>query len=67
MERKYIEITEAEAKEIYCKGGNVYISNINRSYWKIPASYEYGSHAPAEELFYRSCPKWEGENKFYTV
>lgn len=27
-----------------------------RRYWKLPASYEYSSHAPVEELFNRSVP-----------
>lgn len=65
MDKKLIEITEAEAKEEYCNGRNVYVSNDKRNYWKIPSSYEYGSHAPAEELFNRSVPKYEGENTFY--
>lgn len=60
-----MEITREEAKNMYCKGKNVYISTNNRTHWKLPASYEYGSHAPAEELFYRSIPQYEGKVKFY--
>lgn len=60
-----MEITKKEAKELYCNGKNVYITTINRTHWKIPASYEYGSHAPVEELFNRSVPKYEGKVKFY--
>ena len=67
MDKKYIEITETEAKKIYCKGENVYISNNKKNYWKLPASYEYGSHAPADKLFDRSIPEYEGINKFYRV
>lgn len=71
MEKIFIEITEAEAKKIYCKCGKVYITTSGtkvwngRKHWKLPASYEYASHAPAEELFYRSIPTNEGEIKFY--
>ena len=67
MKNNYMEITREEAKEIYCKGNNVYICNDKRKYWKLPASYEYkySSHAPISELFERSIPKYEGETKFY--
>lgn len=59
------KITREEAKNIYCKGENVYITTNSREYWKIPASYEYGSHAPAEELFNSSIPQYEGNVEFY--
>ena len=65
MKNNYMEITREEAKEIYCKGNNVYICNDKQKYWKLPASYEYSSHAPISELFERSIPKYEGETKFY--
>lgn len=65
MNNNYTEITREEAKELYCKGNNIYICNNSRKYWKLPASYEYGSHAPAEELFSRSIPFGEGETRFY--
>ena len=65
MKNNYTEITREEAKEIYCKGNNVYICNDKRKYWKFPASYEYSSHAPISELFERSIPKYEGKTKFY--
>ena len=65
MKNNYMEITREEAKEIYCKGNNVYICNDKRKYWKLPASYEYSNHAPISELFERSIPKYEGETKFY--
>jgi hypothetical protein len=65
MEGKFIEITELEAKEIYCNGGNVFITNNRRTFWRMPCSYEYGSNAPAEQLFYRSIPKYEGQTIFY--
>lgn len=65
MKNKYIEITREEAKELYCKGNNVYICNNVRNYWKLPASYEYSSHAPIEELFNKSIPFGEGETRFY--
>ena len=61
----YIEITKEEAKDIYCKNGDVYVSNKERQYWHLPPSYAYNSHAPIEELFYRSCPSNEGENRFF--
>lgn len=65
MKNNYAEITREEAKEIYCKGNNVYICNDKRKYWKLPSSYEYSSHAPISELFERSIPKYEGKTKFY--
>ena len=65
MEKNYIEITEAEAKEIYCKGGQIYITNNRRNFWRVPCSYEYGSSAPVEVLFKRSIPEYEGETKYF--
>ena len=65
MENNYTEITREEAKNLYCKGNSIYICNNSRKYWKLPESYEYSSHAPAEELFNRSIPTGEGETKFY--
>lgn len=61
----YKEITKEEAKERYCRCKEVYLSNRERGYWKMPGMYEYSSHAPAEELFYRSIPNGEGETKFF--
>lgn len=65
MENKYTEISKEEAKELYRKGNNVYLCNNVRKYWKLPASYEYNSHATEDELFNRSIPLSEGEAKFY--
>lgn len=65
MERKFVEITKEKAKELYCKCEKVYVSTSRRSNWKIPESREYSSHAPAEELFNRGIPKYEGEVKFF--
>lgn len=65
MKEKYIEITESEAKALYCKGEKVYICNDKRNFWKLPASYEYSSNASAEGLFYRSVPRCEGNVRFY--
>lgn len=69
MENKYTEISKEEAKLIYTHNMNeyarIYICNSKREYWRMPASYEYGSHAPAEELFHRSIPWGEGEARFF--
>lgn len=65
MKNNYTEISKEDAKELYCKGNDVYICNDQREYWKLPAGYEYGSHAPITELFERSIPKCEGDVKFY--
>lgn len=65
MKSNYTEISKEEAKELYCKGNNIYIRNDERKYWKLPASYEYSSHAPITELFERSIPQYEGDVKFY--
>lgn len=62
---KYIEITKEEAKTRYIDGEYVYISNDKRQYWRMPASYEYASHASVKELFFRGLPECEGENRFY--
>lgn len=62
---EYTEITEIEAKEIYCKGLQIYVSTDKRDFVKNPCSGDYGSHAPAEQLFYRSIPKGEGDNRYY--
>ena len=66
MKNDYVEISKEEARELYCEGNNnVYICNNKRKYWKLPASYQYSSHAPVTELFERSIPKYEGDTKFY--
>ena len=62
---KYTKISKEEAKELYCKNNDIYICSNKRKYWKLPASYEYSSHAPITELFERSVPKYEGDVKFY--
>ena len=63
----YTLISAAMAKELYCHGRSVYITTDKRSLFRLPASYEYGSHAPAEELFYRSIPDSEGEVRYYAT
>ena len=65
MEKRFVEITKEKAKELYCKCEKVYVSTNERNNWKIPESREYGSHAPAEELFDSGIPKYEGEGKFF--
>ena len=73
MERKFVEITMEEAKMLYCNGKDVYITTSGtkawkgRTYWKLPASGEYASHAPVENLFHRGIPEYEGEVKFFKV
>ena len=42
------EISIEEAKVYYCKGLPVYVSNIERTFWKLPASWEYSNYTPAE-------------------
>ena len=51
---EYEWITKAEAKEIYCNGEQIYISEDGINFHKVPSSDSYGSHATTEELFYRS-------------
>lgn len=62
---EYKEVTEAEAKESYCNGLQIYVSTDKREFVKVPCSGDYGSHAPAEQLFYRSIPKGEGNNRYF--
>lgn len=66
MENRFVKITEAEAKELYCHGGNyVYVSTDKRKHWQMPPSYHFASHAPAEDLFYRAFPDYEGNVEFF--
>ena len=51
---EYERITKEEAKEIYCKGEQIYTSEDGINFYKVPSSGDYGSHATTEELFYRS-------------
>ena len=60
-----MQITREEARARYIKGQPVYATTTRRVGWKLPASGEYGSHAPIEDLFYRSIPTGEGEVLFY--
>lgn len=60
-----IEISKEQTLQEYCKGQSVYISTNSRSEWRLPPSYFFGSHAPVEDLFYRSVPKTEGTVHFY--
>lgn len=63
--RSYEEITQEEAKILYCNSLSIYVTTEQRDLWKLPPSYEYGSHAPIEDLFYRSVPQNEGQIRFY--
>ena len=64
-EEKFIPITEIQAKCTYCACVPVFVTTEKRTYWELPAPYCYTSHAPAEELFYRSLPDYEGEIQFF--
>jgi len=65
MENRYIKITEEEAKELYCHTEYVYLSTDKREHWQMPPSYHFASHAPAEDLFYRCVPEYEGDVEFF--
>ena len=65
--QNFIEISREDAKSKYCKCERVWVTTNAREYWKLPAIYEYGSHAPACELFHRSIPDNEGEVKFFAA
>ena len=67
MNDKLVEITKEEAKTVYCNHKKVYVSTDEREFWKLPASGEYGSHAPIEELFYRGIPMYEGNVRFFKI
>ena len=60
-------VSREEAKSAYVKCKRIWIDN-EFGQVKIPNSWEYGSHAPAEELFGRSVSKcggyWDNGN-FY--
>lgn len=64
---KYIEISEEEAKELYCNGDKVYITNRMKTMWKLPPTYEFNSLVPAEQLFYRLLSSGGDETKFYKM
>lgn len=57
VREELIVVSEDKAKEKYCHSYPVYIDG---EYGKImlTPSWHYGSHAPAEELFYRSIHKF---------
>ena len=61
------EITATEAFRSYCYGQSVYITTDRRKLWRLPASYEFGSHAPVSELFFRCVPDNEGEVKYFKI
>lgn len=61
------EITAQAAFRRYCHSQSVYITTARRKLWRLPASYEFGSHAPASELFFRCVPDNEGEVKYFKV
>lgn len=63
--KEYIEISKEEAIQLYCKCEDVFICNDKRKFWKMPKSYEYSSHEPEKNLFFRSIPSGEGDTKFY--
>ena len=67
MKKNFVEISKEEAKIAYCNHKKVYISTDSRKFWKMPASYEYGSHAPINELFYRGSPEYEGNVRFFKI
>ena len=46
------KVTEDEAKTAYCKGKRIWVDTPSGQE-RIRNSWEYGSHAPATELFYR--------------
>lgn len=62
IKTEYVEITEADAKLIYCDGGRIYTSENGKDFYRVPCSYEYNSTLPVEQLFYRST---NGDKGFY--
>ncbi len=59
-----IWVSEEKAKEVYCKGRNVYVDGNYGIELLTPAGW-YGSHAPATELFYRGVNHCCGYYKQY--
>lgn len=53
-------LTEDEAKERYCHGKSVYYERGGASVRKMTPSWDYGSHAPCEVLFYRTIEQSGG-------
>ena len=48
------ETSLEEAKIEYCKGTAVFVLDDDGDWRQLAPSWIYGSHAPSEELFYRS-------------
>lgn len=57
-------VTEDEAKTAYCKGRRIWVDD-EYGQTRIRASWEYGSHAPDEELFYRGVCHCRGYYRKY--
>lgn len=57
-------VTENEAKVAYCKGSRIWVDG-EYGQTRVPASWEYGSHAPAAELFYRGVCHCRGHYMEY--
>lgn len=58
------QINKEDAIKLYCKG-NVIYTMVNGEYRRMASAGDYSSHAPAEQLFYRSNFKHEGGNDTY--
>ena len=63
--KQYIEIPINVAITAYGLGKDIYVCTDHRNFWKLPATYEYSSHAPASELFYNGLPFNEGAIRFF--
>lgn len=64
---KSFEVTRNKAKEFYCGGNRIYISYDDKAFQLIPPSWYYGSHASAEELFYRGIPYGAKNVRFFLL
>lgn len=59
-------VTKEEAKRAYCRDKSVYVGNKYGQELLTPSGW-YGSHAPAEELFYRGVDNLVGYGKWNEV
>lgn len=58
----YKQISKEEAIKLYCKGFKIY-TKVKDEFREMVNAHEYASHAPEEQLFYRSNHSSQGGGK----
>jgi len=60
------QVSEEEAKAMYCRCEPVW-GESKHGYFKLTPSWDYGSHAPIETLFYRSAGDYYNGNFYVEI